>query len=296
MRHDDHATEHMHRADPIQRAGADGDESMGWVADFYAKQDAWSGVYTGSLADGDPQDRVRAIERLAGPGPHHILELGAGGGQTAAALADAGHDVVAVELVPAAARYAQALADRPHQGSLAVVCGDFYAVSAPGPFDVVCYWDGFGVGSDADQRGLLARIASWLGHDGCALIDIYTPWYWARMTGRQWAVGTALRRHDFDADGCRMLDRWWPVGEEQRAVTQSLRCYAPADLRLVLEGTGLRLTVVEPGGAVDDNTGRYQKRVPLATAMMYRAKLVRLREGGTVAASHDIRERGAHRE
>ncbi len=176
------------------------------------------------------------------------------------------------------------------------MCGDFYAVSVPGPFDVVCYWDGFGVGSDADQRRLLARIASWLGRDGCALIDIYTPWYWARMTGRQWAVGTALRRHDFDADGCRMLDRWWPVGEEQRAVTQSLRCYAPADLRLVLEGTGLRLTVVEPGGAVDDNTGRYQKRVPLATAMMYRAKLVRLREGGTVAASHDIRERGAHRE
>ncbi|MFN5457566.1 MAG: hypothetical protein ACK5BX_41150, partial [Bradyrhizobium sp.] len=34
-----------------------------------------------------------------------------------------------------------------------------YTIELAGRFDVVCYWDGFGIGSDADHRRLLRRIA-----------------------------------------------------------------------------------------------------------------------------------------
>lgn len=246
---------------------------MEWVEDFYAKQDAWLGVYSGPVSASE-QERVATVARLAGDGAKRILELGAGGGQTAAALADAGHAVTAIELVPTAAHHARELSARPYAGSLAVVEGDFYRVLVDAPFDVVCYWEGFGIGSDADQRRLLRRIASWLAPHGCTLLDVYTPWYWARAAGREMRFATAVRRYDFDAQGCRMLDRWWPPDAEDQAVTQSLRCYAPADLVLLLEGTGLRLATVEPGGAVDDDTQMYVERVPLGQAMQYLAKLI----------------------
>ena len=42
-------------------------------------------------------------------------------------------------------------------GEMSVVQGDFYEVELDGTFDVVCYFDGFGIGSDADQRRLLRR-------------------------------------------------------------------------------------------------------------------------------------------
>jgi protein-L-isoaspartate O-methyltransferase len=43
--------------------------------------------------------RVEAVTRLAGPGPKRILELGGGSGFASAALASAGHGVVAIDLV-----------------------------------------------------------------------------------------------------------------------------------------------------------------------------------------------------
>ena len=170
-----------------------------------------------------------------------VLELGAGGGQNAAAAADAGYDVIAVELVPASVAHARNLAQATRTGTLVVHKADFYTIDLEGPFDVVCYWDGFGVGSDADQRRLLRRIATWLAPDGHALIDISTPWYWAHAAGQEMQVGHAMRRYDFDADACRLLDTWWPVDDPDQRVTQYLRCYSPADLRLLLEGSGLRL-------------------------------------------------------
>lgn len=245
---------------------------MTWAEEFYRSQFAWQGIYSGEPGD-EHREKVGAVERLAGPGPKRILELGPGGGQNAAAAADLGHTVVAVELVPELAAHAAGLAAaRP---GMRVINASFYEVALDGPFDVVAYWDGFGVGEDADQRRLLRRIAGWLAPGGCALIDIYTPWYWAAADGVEMRWEGAGRRYGFDADGCRMLDIWWPAGDEARAVTQSLRCYSPADLRLLLEGTGLELAGLEPGGAVDYEEFRWEPRVELARAMQYTAGLVR---------------------
>ncbi len=54
-----------------------------------------------------------------------------------------------------------------------------------------------------------------------------------------------------------------------------LRCYSPADLRLLLEGTGLQLVKVESGGMVDYERGQFVATVPLEQAMWYVAVLQR---------------------
>lgn len=121
---------------------------------------------------------------------------------------------------------------------------------------------------------LLRRIHGWLAPGGCALIEVYTPWYWAAAAGREQHFGDgSARRYGFDADASRMLDRWWPEGREAEAVTQSLRAYSPADLRLLLEGTGLVMGRIEEGGAWDETTRVWRERAPLEAALSYVARL-----------------------
>jgi hypothetical protein len=65
-----------------------------------------------------------------------------------------------------------------------------------------------------------------------------------------------------------MTERMWRVGHEDDAVTQSLRCSSPADLLLLLEGTGLSVVDVEP--FTDEG---YSEPCELADAMLYLATL-----------------------
>jgi len=250
---------------------------MGWTKDFYARQyellespTAWAQFFPA-----DPPNhrkrRAAAIARLAGPGPKRILELGCGGGITAGAIALLGHTVVAVDIVEVAVASARRVAAHLSNGEMSVIHGDFYEIELDGLFDVVCYFDGFGIGSDADQRRLLHRIAGWLNPQGCALIDVYAPWYFAKDNGELYQEGNIMYRSDFDADGCRLEESLWPVGEdESQAITQSLRCYSPADFRLLLEGTGFVLDTMEPYASGFE----FEKRVPLKQAEIYLAKLV----------------------
>jgi SAM-dependent methyltransferase len=254
-----------------------------WVRDFYAKQDEWAGVSRDPITDAHRRN-ADLVHRLTGGKIGRVLELGAGGGQNAAALADLGYTVTAVELVPAVAENARKLALQPRKGHVTVIVDDFYEVELPDRYDIVCYWDGFGVGSDDDQQRLLRRIAGWLVPDGFALMEVYTPWYWSGiassgiarsgMAGRETQFGGVCRRYGFDADGSRMLDTWWPVGREAEAVSQSLRCYSLADLRLLLEGTGFVIESVEPRGAYDPARDRFVEDAPLEQSMQYLAKLV----------------------
>jgi SAM-dependent methyltransferase len=134
---------------------------MEWVKPFYSKQHEWASVYGGDVTE-THRKNAAIVHRLAGGRIGRLLELGAGGGQNAAAVADLGYSVVAIELVPSGVKNAQKLASQPRKGQLRVIEGDFYKVEFPDPFDIGCYWDGFGIGSDEDQRRLLKRIASWL--------------------------------------------------------------------------------------------------------------------------------------
>jgi SAM-dependent methyltransferase len=247
---------------------------MDWVRDFYTKQDQWAGVFSGRI-DAFHQERAFWVDLALDGRVGRVLELGCGGGQTAAAIAEAGHWVVAVDLNARAIEVALRRAEGRYEGRLQPVLADFFTFEPDEPFDLVCYFDGFGVGEDEDQRRLLERISAWLVTGGVALIEVYTPWYWARAAGQQMTFGSASRRYAFDAEGGRLLDTWWPHGHPEEAVTQSLRCYGPADLCLLLRGTGLDLVDLRSGGAVDVATGEYCDQVPLESAMSYVATLRR---------------------
>lgn len=251
------------------------DGRVEWVAEFYRKQYEWAD-WRARWAEFDPAEpdpHVEAVRRLAGEGSKRILELGPGAGKTAAALASAGHHVVTIELQPILAEHIAGLAKRIEGGSLRSLAGDFYAVDPVDTFDVIAYFDGFGIGADEDQRRLLRRIADWLTADGCALVDVLTPWYFVKAAGNEeeFPEGTGIRyRDDFDAEGCRMTEAMWREGQEDEVLTQSLRCYSPADLRLLLEGTNLDLDGFEP---YEDQW--YGTPCAIEAAMVYLTKLAR---------------------
>ena len=243
---------------------------MHWSESFYARQAEVAGIYTSAIHPFTTALAARVTTHLGGP--HRFLELGSGGGQFAVAAALLGHDVTALERVPMLVEHARMLAQK-YQVQPNVRQADFYTVQLPAAhYDAVCYWDGFGIGSDDDQRRLLRRVADWLAPTGRMWLDVMTPWYWARAAGNAPQFPGFSRNYGFDADGCRMLDTYMP-DDGGEPFTQSLRCYTPADLRLLLQGMGLHLTELWPGGSYDVQAGVWTPEVPLARAMTYAALL-----------------------
>jgi SAM-dependent methyltransferase len=226
---------------------------MDWVKDFYSRTGSWWGPVEAEVTERD-QKRLSLIDRHANARPARVLELGAGYCTTAAVAAKAGHAVTAVEISDRA-DFSTGLSADHAPGTLTIVRDDFYAVQLSEQFDVVCYWDGFGVGSDADQRRLLRRIAAeWLRPGGVALIDVYNPFVWARWDGDEEHrlpdpdLGYEHELFEvttFDPVTCTAIDTWWDADRPDAKISQRLRCYTPADLALLLEGTGLELGSIE---------------------------------------------------
>ena len=54
---------------------------------------------------------------------------------------------------------------------------------------------------------------------------------------------------------------------------QSTRCYSPADLRLLVESTGLQLQHSKPGGTMDWEQRKWLPVAPLGKALGYVAQL-----------------------
>ena len=241
-----------------------------WSSSFYDFQERLTDAYSAPLHPYHHAQATRLTAQLGGPA--RLLELGAGGGQFAVAAALQGHNVTALELRPAGARHTRELAAQ-HGVQVQTLTGDFYTLNPDGPYDAVCYWDGFGIGSDDEQRQLLERIRSWLKSGGAAYIDVYTPWYWAQHAGFVRDLGEAggpaglIQTYGFDADACRLTDTYAPANEPSQM--QSLRCYSPADLRLLLSGTGLELAEVWPGGKYDTQTLIWHPEVPLGECQTF---------------------------
>ena len=237
-----------------------------WAHSFYDVQEELTGCYSGPI---HPLHRERAAqlrEQYAGA----LLELGSGGGQFAVAAALAGFDVTALEYRAAGTAQALKLA-REHGAALRALTGDFYRDDPGGPFHLIVYWDGFGIGTDEEQRHLLKRLPGWLVPGGRALIEVYMPYYWARNAGYVHRTPQYVQTYGYDADGARMTDTYAATNGDTR--TQSLRCYAPADLRLLLEGTGLTLAAAQPGGRYDPDAGVWHPQAILAECMTWTATL-----------------------
>lgn len=203
-----------------------------------------------------------------------ILELGAGCGQFAVSAAEKGFNVTAVELVSNAVKKMEKLSNRKLKGKLNIIEGDFYKIKFDKKFDYICYWDGFGVGEDSDQKKLLKRIEGWLKPEGTVLIDIYTPWYWAAVSGRKMEFENFKRKYDFNPKKCRMLDSWWEKGKKDKKVTQSLRCYSPADFKLLLKDSNLKIRSITPNGGVNNyKKMKFVEKAVLINAFSYRVFL-----------------------
>ncbi|PKO13073.1 MAG: class I SAM-dependent methyltransferase [Chloroflexi bacterium HGW-Chloroflexi-10] len=240
---------------------------------FYQRQNEWSQIYF-RPRDEQEQKKLELLQDIAGIARKTGLELGAGGGQFAIAAAESGFVVTAVEQEAAFVEHARLAAKTSGVDGVSFLCADFYDLEFTQPFDLIWYWDGFGLGSDAGQRRLLKKMASWLKPNGLVLLDVFTPWYWSGPArGRSWKVEQAMRLYDFDAQNNRLLDHWWQVDHPETKITQSIRCYSPADMLLLLEGSGLELFEVHPGGAVNYDSGEYIEKAPLLDAMSYIAVL-----------------------
>lgn len=242
---------------------------MDWVKEFYSKQNEWFAIYLGKI-DESHHKRAWLVQEMGRLKTRSkILELGAGGGQTAAAMANLGHDVTMIELLPDSAKNAVQLASDLKNGSLEVIEGDFYDVHLNGKFDLICYFDSFGIGQDDDQRRLLKRVANWLKPDGFALIEVGATWFWARAAGKIMDLGGGMRSYDFDPLASRLIDRWWLPENPVEVYAQSLRCYTPADYSLLLEGTGLKVEEIKPGGKIDFEIFEFIEKAEIQEAMTF---------------------------
>jgi len=257
---------------------------MNWVKDFYTKQNEWLGIYLGEIEEMHHQ-RAQLLHEYIQSQPQcpdasqiRVLELGAGGGQTAVALAQLGYSVTTVELLSDSVQHAQNLAQsHGTQANMQILQGDFYDIELPlNQFQLICYFDSFGIGSDDDQQRLLRRVAAWLDKKqpySRVVIEIGSTSYWgATARGRSMDLGGCQRSYDFDPFESRLLDHWHLHESPQEVYSQSLRCYMPADLRLLLRATGLQLLGAKAGGKVDYNAMIFvADGVPLAECMTYYA-------------------------
>ncbi len=149
---------------------------------------------------------------------------------------------------------------------------------------MVCCWEVFGLGSDADQRRLLGRISrEWLAPGGCLLMDVYSPARPCRDAGTQQRLpplegvpGSVemINRCHFDPLHSRWIDEWQPATHPELALAQAIRCYSPPEFLLLLEGSGLRLERIEVDGApLDFAADQISPSGPLLDAWSYLALL-----------------------
>jgi len=238
---------------------------------FYDKQYEWMTQIFDAKVDAYHQERVELVEKKGLKRDLNILELGSGNGEFAVAAAMHEHHVATVEIIPHAISKMFELAEennvtrriKAHQGS-------FYTISLADKFDAICYWDGFGVGTDAGQQLLLHNIDYWLKPDGTVFIDVYAPAYWVKTAGQFMELSqTVCRQYDFDIEINRMLDTWWLTDNPDEKRQQSLRCYEVADFEKMLVNTSLAIEEIIPGGKMDYDSWIFHKQVPIEEAMIY---------------------------
>ncbi|HEX4452747.1 MAG TPA: methyltransferase domain-containing protein, partial [Kofleriaceae bacterium] len=204
----------------------------------------------------------RELAKKSGDGGP-ILDLGAGSGRVAIALARDGHDVVAVDRSPSMlAKLRERVAALPAAvaGRVRIVEGDLCTFSVKGTFPLAIA--AFNTVEHLYTRGevaaLLARVASHLGPTGRFAFDVQLPdmaWLlrdpnkrWAKTrftdptTGRPMLYST---NHDYDPVGQIALIRIYyePLDGKGPAkiVKLSQRKFFPAELEALVAHSGFRM-------------------------------------------------------
>ena len=243
---------------------------MEWVKEFYEKQNQWMN-YSKKPVDDYDFEKVELVEKCFQKDKLTILELGSGGGQFSIAAAQKGHEVVAIELNKTMHDNSVRLAKENNLENIEFINDDFYNVDFKKYFDAIVYWDGFGIGEDEDQIRLLEKYSEFLNNNGKFLIDIYTPWFWSYASGQSMEFDSFKRIYVYDAYNNRMIDKWFSKNDEDDFVTQSLRCYSPADLNLLIKNSKLRIEEVVPGSSFNYEENEFISKSSLERAMTYTA-------------------------
>ncbi len=215
---------------------------------------------------GDLDLYLALAARQGGP----ILELAAGSGRIAVALAAAGHEVVGVDLDPAMLGRARAAWDRAggrtgrrRIGSLELVEADLLEVELGAGFGLVVLALNslLLLGTAERQQAALAAMARHLRPDGRAVVDVWLPgpddlalydgrllleWERADEASGQRVAKLAAARHDpatAVVELTTMFDAWPAEGGAPSRVsrTDRLRLVGAAELQRMAEAAGLRV-------------------------------------------------------
>jgi len=244
---------------------------MDWINKFYSTTGKWWGPAEQKISPRDYQ-RLSNAKRLTNNHLKEVLELGVSYGNTAAVFAEDGLHVTAIEISDRI-DFAENHKQREYKGSLAFIKEDFYKVKLLHQFDTVCYWNGFGIGTDEDQRKLLRKVAhEWLTQDGSLIMDVLNPFVWTKWDkdeehkkanperGYNFNVSQKI---EFDPIQNRIYDTWWETDKPENKYTQTIRCYSPADLLLLVEGTGLKVIHMEVEGEIINWTKKIPSHHPI---------------------------------
>lgn len=254
------------------------------IRHFYSQASIWWG--DDSQETETHMERVETLHRLCGKGPWKILELGCGSGRSAAAMADCGHDITGIEFNPTDYELALKLLDQPRKGKLSFIQGDFFQLNFPERFDIIICWQVFGLEEDDQQRALLQRMEKeWLKPKGMVLMDVYHPFGPIRDHQKEWCLDRLedvpgsvdmTERCTYDAIGSRWIDEWIPTAHPEDALFQSIRCYTPADFKLLLLGTKLQVKWLEIDGQSfsQDNKEGYSEKEMFLYDYNYLVQLV----------------------
>lgn len=207
------------------------------IADVY---DSWYGDLT------DVDATTEFLSRFVSDGP--VLELGIGTGRLAIPLADAGLNVVGIDVSDG---MLERLRAKDPDGRVRTVLGDMVDDLPDGPFDLVfvAYNTFFNV-RDADrQRRLLANVAERLTDDGVFVIEAFVP-----DVGRPGGDSITIRSMTTDAVVLR-ADRHDPLDQTidgqliefteaggVRLRPYRIRYASPSELDDMAAGAGLVLT------------------------------------------------------
>lgn len=241
-----------------------------WVKPFYKRQFE---LYSPShqISESDMSLSAEIIEQV-GKTFETILELGAGNGKLARALAEFNKVITTIELVPEIVEFAK----QSYNDKVNSLCGSFYTIELAEKFDLILYIDGFGIGTDKEQIQLLKRIYNWLADGGIGLIDIYQPKYWKKVNGIQMSPDSrliVLREYGYDEQTNRMTDTLWKRNSPEDKIVQSLACYTPEEIVALCQEANLEILEIYPGGAMDYDKWVYQENTTIDECLTYRIKI-----------------------
>ena len=245
---------------------ASGRHTRGWIKDFYDQAGEWwgpdpqePGVHEARRADrraplrSGPPAGPRTRRRLRATAPPPWPMPGTRWSPSSSS--------------PTRAALARGLAEAPRRGQPGSGRGRLLHRGPPGPSTPSSAGRPSASGPTPTSAACCAASppsGSPRGAGPC--VDVYNPARPARDAGTEERLpplpgvpGSVemFERCHFDARHCRWIDEWVPVAAPEKALAQSIRCYSPADLALLLEGTGLAM---RPPGTGRRGAARRRRR------------------------------------